>query len=55
MNTTNGPQTSLPLGQADADVFNITMTRYTTAAGVVILLYDCLLTIGDEVIVEGTW
>jgi hypothetical protein len=37
------------LGETEADILNIMMTRYTTAAGVVILVYDCLLTIGDEV------
>ena len=30
------------------------ITRYTTAAGVVIVVYDYLLTIGDEVRDEHT-
>lgn len=42
-------QTSLTLGKAETDILSITITRYTTVAGIVIIIYDCLLTIGDEV------
>lgn len=49
MNVTSGPHVSPTFGQAEANTFNATMTRYATAAGVVIILYDYLLTIGDEV------
>jgi len=42
------------LGQTEAAVMNITMTRYTTTAAVVIVVYDYLLTIGDEVRDEHT-
>lgn len=49
MNITSGPHISPTLGQAEADILHVTMTRYATAAGVVIIVYDYLLTIGDEV------
>lgn len=49
MNATSGPHISSTLGEIEADIFNAMMTRYITAAGVVILVYDSLLTIGDEV------
>jgi len=55
MNGTCGLQTSLTLGQAETDLLNITITRYTTVAGVVIIIYDFLLTISDEVRVKHTW
>jgi len=54
MNVTS-PHVSLTLGQAEANILNATMTRYTTVAGVVIIIYDYLLTIGDEVRVEHKW
>jgi hypothetical protein len=41
--------THLTLGQAEADLLNVTITRYTTVAAVVLVVYDSLLTIGDEV------
>lgn len=46
---TSGPQISPTFGETEADIFNAMMTRYITAAGVVILVYDSLLTIDDEV------
>ena len=52
MNATGSPQASLIFGQAETDILNITITRYTTAAAAVILIYDWLLTIGDEVRAE---
>ena len=42
------------LGQAEIDILNVTITRYIAAVGVVILIYDCLLTIDDEVRAEHT-
>ena len=37
------------MSQAGTALQHITITRYTTAAGVVVLIYDILLTSGDEV------
>ena len=48
-------QNSLTLGKAETDILSITVTRYTTVAGIVIIIYDCLLTIGDEVKIKYTW
>jgi hypothetical protein len=45
----------IDLDQAEAEILNVTITRYIAAAGVVILIYDFLLTIGDEVGVGCTW
>jgi len=55
MDATARPQASLMLGQAETDLLNITITRYTTVAGGIIVIYDCLLTVGDEVRVGHTW
>lgn len=55
MNATASPQTSPALGHTEIDILGIMITRYTTVAGVVILLYDCLLTIGDEVRIGHSW
>jgi hypothetical protein len=49
MNIAGGHHIPLTLGQAEVDILHVTMTRYATAAGVVIIIYDYLLTIGDEV------
>ena len=54
MNVTSSPFPPLTLGQAEATVLNVTITRYTTAAAVVILLYDWLITLSDEVRVGNT-
>jgi len=51
MNSTSGLQTPLAIGQAEIALQHIRITRYTTAAAVVVLIYDTLLTFGDEVIV----
>ena len=55
MNVTSDSSISSTLSQAGPDILTVTITRYTTAAGVVILIYDCLLTIDDEVSVRYTW
>ena len=34
--------------ETESDILNGMMTQYTTAAGAVLLVYDCFLTIGDE-------
>ena len=49
MNVTSDSHMSPRSGETEADILNVMMTRYTTAAGVVIVVYDCLLTIGEEV------
>lgn len=43
------------MDQAGTDLQLITITRYTTAAGVVVLIYDSLLTSSDEVRTAHTW
>ena len=49
MNATSGHHLSPMLRQAKDDISNVTITRYATVAGVVIIIYDYLLTIDDEV------
>lgn len=55
MNATADLHDLQTLGRAETDILSITITRYTTVAGIVIIIYDCLLTIGDEVKSERTW
>lgn len=55
MDSTAGPRTNLTIGQPETDLKHITITRYTTGAGVVVLLYDSLLTFGDEVRAAHAW
>jgi Family of unknown function (DUF6533) len=54
MNATSDHHISRGLSQAEVGVLNVTITRYTIAAGLVVLIYDCLLTIGDEVGIRYT-
>ena len=49
MNFTAAPRAHLTMSQAGTALQHITITRYTTAAGVVVLIYDILLTSSDEV------
>ena len=55
MNSTAAPRKHLTMGQAGTDLQHITITRYTTAAGMVVLIYDSLLTSSDEVRAAHTW
>ena len=54
MNVTSGHHVPHMLRQVKDDISNITITRYATVAGVVIIIYDYLLTIDDEVGVRHT-
>lgn len=55
MYSSAGPRTNLTIGQPETDLQHITITRYTTGAGVVVLLYDSFLTFGDEVRAAHAW
>ena len=43
------------MGHAGTDLQHVTITRYIAAAGVVVLIYDTILTSSDEVRAPHTW
>ena len=55
VNVMNDSYISPTLGRAGPNILTGMITHYTTVAGVVILIYDCLLTIDDEVSIRYTW
>lgn len=55
MNATTDLRRHLMMGHAGTDLQHITITRYITAAGLVVLIYDTILTSSDEVRAPHTW